>query len=145
MANNYVLRIYFQLAGLFGTAFFYILTIVYLILVKFDLAIKLIIIVVVLEIFCGLIKISYTKPRPILMKNKTLVERYYAGSFPSIHSARAAATLFTLFSLKPSLFSGFITIFLVSSVGYSRIYFKKHYLTDVVAGIIIGIVLCYLI
>ena len=131
-------RILFRIISLFGTPFFYIPAIFYLLKINPRLAINVIIALVLTEVTCAFIKYVYPKERPIPMPRKTLFQKYLAGSFPSVHTARitalsAAAALFYAnrrFILIASL--------VVIAVGYSRIYLKKHYLVDVIAGFLIG-------
>ena len=91
MTNKDELRIFFQIISLFGTPFFYIPAIVYLFKLNPRLAINLIFILIFTEIVCGVIKYIYPKDRPVPMPNKTFVQKYFAGSFPSVHTARIAA------------------------------------------------------
>lgn len=88
----------------------------------------------------ALIKIFVTRPRPL---ESFYLETSY--SFPSTHSAMAI-TLFGFLayfysqrrSLKKSINATFLIIFLVLAVGFSRIYLRVHFLSDVLAGYLIG-------
>ena len=131
--------IFFQIISLFGTPFFYAPSIVYLFNIKFDIAINLIFILIFTEIVCGAIKYIYPKKRPVPMPNKTFVQKYFAGSFPSVHTARISAFSVILIRFyTDKLFILVILLLLIIFVGYSRIYLKKHYFIDVLGGFLIG-------
>ena len=94
---------------------------------------------ILIYIIAGAIKIIYFKNRPKKENYTNFVEKIDASAFPSIHSARA-----TLMAAEISkLIDGPIaTSFLFITAGlvcYSRIAIKKHYWTDIIGGIILGI------
>ena len=134
---NWLRRI-FLVFTLLGTPFFYVPLAVVLATFNFAAAVKLAIILVAAEAFCGILKFIYPKERPVPMPRKTFYQKYEAGSFPSIHSARIAAVT-TFFSLQyPHTATIVVGVLASLIVGYSRVYLRKHYITDVIAGILIG-------
>ena len=141
MDNHKALNMLFQFISLFGTPIFYTPVIIYLGYINLNFTIKLIVIIILTEILGGAIKILYPKERPMPMKNKTIIQKYRAGSFPSIHSARITALSAGLATLYSNKLFIVIMILLVISVGYSRIYLKKHYAIDVIGGYIIGAII----
>lgn len=88
----------------------------------------------------ALIKLFVTRPRPL---ESFYLETSY--SFPSTHSA-IAVTLFGFLayfyaqrrSLKKSINGFFLAILMVITIGFSRIYLRVHFLSDVLAGYLIG-------
>lgn len=95
--------------------------------------------------FSTLLKSLYDRPRPALVPHETLVA---SSSFPSGHSMMSAVCFLTLGAILASMrseralkafFLG-VAVFLVVSVGLSRIYLGVHYPTDVLAGWIAGAV-----
>ena len=138
MAKKGTLRNLFWIISLFGTPFFYIPATAYLLKINFKLAINLILILVSSEIICGAIKYIYPKQRPIPMPNRTFVQKYFAGSFPSVHTARITAFSIAIVSAYANKTLILTAILIITSVGYSRIYLKKHYFIDVIAGFLIG-------
>src|SRR3989338_5781513 len=91
MAGRDKLRILFHAVSIFGTPFFYIPMAAYFLKTNTNLAIKLVLAVASTEIICGAVKYIYPKARPVPMPSKTLIQKYFAGSFPSVHTARIAA------------------------------------------------------
>ena len=141
MASRDSLRILFQAVSIFGTPFFYIPMTAYFLKTNPSLAIKLVLAVASTEIICGAVKYIYPKARPVPMPNKTLIQKYFAGSFPSVHTARITAFSATVVLSAMDMKLIFIGLFAIAGVGYSRIYLKKHYFIDVIAGFGIGAVL----
>ena len=136
--HKHILNILFQFISLFGTPIFYMPAIIYLFKIDSNFAAKLIFIIIFNEIICGAIKYIYPKERPVPMQNKNFIQKYYAGSFPSIHTARISAVLISLTPLYKNKIFILMAVLMVIGVGYSRIYLKKHYFIDVIAGFLIG-------
>jgi undecaprenyl-diphosphatase len=85
-------------------------------------------------------KYLFNRTRPFLRNTEIapLIRTPSSSSFPSGHSATAAAGALTLSALYPAL----APIFLLGGavVALSRIYLGVHYPLDVLAGILIGTV-----
>jgi len=81
--------------------------------------------------------VSY-KSRPNKQKYHTLIERIDASSFPSVHSARISILAFWLVLYSNILLLKIFIILIAVLIAYSRIYLKKHYYSDVIAGIILA-------
>jgi len=144
MPGNNALRNLFWAISLLGTPFFYVPAAAYFLKVNPKLAISLIFILVSNEVVCGAIKFIYPKERPMPMPKNNLYQKYLAGSFPSVHTARITAFSAAVGSFYTNGISFLIALLAVSCVGYSRIYLKKHYFVDVLAGFLIGAVISIL-
>ncbi|MCL3781900.1 phosphatase PAP2 family protein [Prolixibacteraceae bacterium JC049] len=98
-----------------------------------------------IEILCFSIKFFYYKPRPNSEIFTTRFGKMSAGSFPSIHSARISF-IFTQLALIKGEFIFFIISFIVIVVvSFSRVFLKKHYIIDVLFGLLIGLLVSFII
>lgn len=95
----------------------------------------------IIELICDTIKIFYEKERPNKEEYRNILEKIQARSFPSVHSARSIFAFIVFFTLTSSLALKLLFLFLVIAVGFSRVFLKKHYLVDVIAGYIIGMLI----
>jgi len=128
----------------FGFPSFYVL--ILLIIMRFDIVFALYLLAsfVFIELTCIIIKLVYRKERPVVQSRKGFYNTIDANSFPSVHSARVAflATLVIVLYNKDIFFILLSTIFALL-VGYSRIYLKRHFFSDVIAGFLIGTITAF--
>ncbi len=121
-----------------GTAYFYAILIILLILLNFKkIAFHLAVGLVILYLLVFLIRIFYFRERPNREKYSNFITRLTASSFPSLHTINSIFTASVLSQVVSRNMSVFLFIIAVL-IAYSRIHIKKHHLSDVVAGIIIG-------
>ena len=87
----------------------------------------------------GIIKhlIRRTRPYSRMSQNKLLITRPITYSFPSGHAASSFAVA-GIFIMMNSNISIFITV-LASLIAFSRLYLNVHYISDVLFGVILGI------
>ncbi len=104
----------------------------------------LLIALVINEILGSLIKIILPKTRPNGQKYNNLLEKIDAGSFPSLHSSRITIVYLTLFYFGTLLVFKIIFISIIPLVMLSRINLKKHFLTDIIGGFVIGLIIWWL-
>ncbi len=107
------------------------------------LALQLLIGFVLTYAIAFIIRIFYFKDRPAKEKYNSMLSKIDSSSFPSVHSARAIlyAVLISNYFNNYILYIFLVVLALI--VSYSRVYLKKHYWIDVVAGWIIGLVLVF--
>ena len=86
-----------------------------------------------------LIRMISFKERPDRQPFNNFLTRIDASGFPSLHSMRASvlATLLILQLNNPVLI--ILLILYALAVGSSRVWQKRHYASDVVAGLILGV------
>ena len=86
-----------------------------------------------------LLELAIGRRRPYVVMKKKPVEQFWTPtpSFPSTHAAIAFAIATSILLFHPLWGAGFFLAAL--AVAVSRVYVGVHYLTDVVAGAIIGI------
>jgi membrane-associated phospholipid phosphatase len=68
------------------------------------------------------------------------VENYSYNSFPSGHTTVAFTTFFCLALLLENKWLKSLMFFMALTIGFSRVYLSQHFLNDVVAGSVIGVV-----
>lgn len=87
------------------------------------------------------IRASYYRERPQKQKYSSYLQKIDSSSFPSMHACRSTI----IFLLVGAFFHNILIWFLLGTilllVGVSRIYLKKHYLTDVLGGLLIGVLI----
>lgn len=122
--------------------------ILFIVLKKRKEALTLLIAYITSGLFVQLLKHLFNLPRPHLYFRQLGIHYnhfvdgvtlYNNNSFPSGHtaSAFAMATVFALLYKQKSI--GLAALFLAALVGYSRIYLAEHFLSDVLAGALTGI------
>jgi membrane-associated phospholipid phosphatase len=94
-----------------------------------------------IEVLFSVLKLAFHRPRPELAY--VHLDTY---SFPSGHAAGSAGIYAILFylvarrlSMSGKLLLALVYVALVGLIGFSRLYLEVHYLSDVLAGITLGI------
>jgi membrane-associated phospholipid phosphatase len=123
----------------FGNPFILIIIILVILGIN-ELFWKIIFGLIILEIFCSILKIVFYKDRPKKEKYTNLLEKIDSGSFPSLHTARSSFIFLILLFLPSTNIIKTLSIFLIISIGLSRIILKKHHLSDVLIGFLIGLI-----
>lgn len=99
---------------------------------------------IIQEFIWWLIKYFFFKERPAPMAYYNWYQKVLAGSFPSLHSARAY--LLFLFSLYFTNIYVAIWFFIYwALIAYSRVYLKKHYCIDLLWWIILSAMVFYIV
>lgn len=89
------------------------------------------------------------EPRPLrLLKDlaravPVLKHNNYENSFPSGHTSTAFTTSLLLAYVLRGKWASFVFPLVAFLVGYSRVYLAQHFVTDVAAGTIVGIISSY--
>ena len=91
-----------------------------------------------------LLKHLVNRPRPFVMYNDIvpLIKAPSSASFPSTHICLDIAATTVLLKKKKKF--GFIALALTACIAFSRLYLCVHFPTDILAGLLLGI-LCALI
>src|SRR3989344_3293176 len=131
----------FSMGSILGLPVVYLPVTVALFVANNEVGIRLFISMMLIEFAGAGIKLLFPTVRPVPLPRQSFKQKIDAGSFPSTHSARIAALGFTLVRLYPNAVSVVLSIAAVALVGYSRVYLRKHYTIDVIAGVAGGIII----
>ena len=100
---------------------------------------------IIIYLIVILIRTFYFKERPKKLSHHNYMERLDASAFPSLHAARIAFLGIVLANYYKNIFFSVLASLIVLGVLYSRIYLKKHDFSDVIVGVIVGIVVSYIL
>ena len=92
-----------------------------------------------------LIRAIHFKWRPDRQDHSNWIEKIDASSFPSLHSMRAVVLFGTLAYFFSNPLAWIFSILGMILVGGTRILLSRHYLTDVLGGAGIGLVVLILV
>ena len=137
-----IARVVLKDLGTYGSFIFYLVAaVIFYIAGAYTISLTLILSLAAVTIVVAAIRLVYFKPRPDMKikKYNILYERIDNSSFPSIHVARGVMLSIAFFKAAP-IMSPLLAI-LVVAVCASRIYFKRHYIVDITAGALIGLIL----
>ena len=130
----------------FGSLWFYAILIVFF-LITGDYSSLLVLLSGFILIYFAtiIIRSLYFKNRPQKYPYNNLIEKLDASSFPSMHAMRTGflASFFIAY-FKNSLVSILLAV-LALVILYSRMYLKKHDWNDVLAGVVLGVFISYLV
>lgn len=84
------------------------------------------------------IRLLFFRQRPVKQKFGNIIEKVDASSFPSAHSARAGTLAVVLSLFFGNVLLSVLFALLAVSVASLRVIQKKHHVSDVVAGLILG-------
>jgi membrane-associated phospholipid phosphatase len=117
---------------------------------RFLIAVVVALLVCTLLIRLGKNVIFEGQPRPLRLLQDAargvplLKHNRYVDSFPSGHTSTAFTTAMLLAYAVRRRWAPYFFILVAFLVGYSRVYLAQHFVTDVLAGIIVGVISSYL-
>lgn len=87
------------------------------------------------------LKDLFARPRPYTASEKVipLIEKLSSYSFPSGHTSVSFSGALVLYRMMPKKV-GVPALILAAMIGFSRLYVGVHYPTDVLGGVIVGII-----
>jgi membrane-associated phospholipid phosphatase len=131
----------YKLFSLAGSTPFYFVVLFAVWAISGKTAFQLLISFAGLMAVCYSVKLVYRKPRPDAEERpagKSWFGWLDAASFPSVHSARAAALAVCIGAMLTTIPSFFLGLAFIFCVGLSRIKLRRHFLTDVIGGAVTG-------
>lgn len=144
---------FFNYVTYLGDGVIWVPLFVYVLIFRRDFFLAVVVALVVCTIFTHGFKqlIFPGTPRPLrllpnLARAVPLLNGHnnYSNSFPSGHTSTAFTFALLLAFLVQRPFARFLFPLLAFLVGYSRVYLAQHFVTDVLAGCLIGIVSSWL-
>ena len=144
--KNFFINAFFSKITQLGSVVSYVAALLVMAKLDFKLFYKAAATLALVELACTAIKLICTKARPIAEKNESnmpaLLKMWSSRSFPSLHSARAAAlaVIFSQYYPRDSAVWAVCLAFALL-ISYSRVYLKKHDWADVAAGLAMGTLL----
>lgn len=132
-----------DMKSLGGFWLYILITVLFFAVGEFGWGVLLLLSLIVLFALIILIRLIYFKPRPRPYKFNRWYDKIDASSFPSMHAARAAmlAVILSYYFRSPVLTAIFITCSL--GVAAARVVSKKHFFSDVVAGLVLGVAVAF--
>ena len=133
-----------DLKGLAGNPLIVVIALLALILGKLVLFWQLVVAVALAYILTIFVRLFFFRRRPDKQKYHSLIGRFDASSFPSLHAMRASvlATLLALYFNNSLLTVLFIICAL--GVGIARVVQKRHFVSDVLVGLVVGVLIAFL-
>lgn len=126
-----------------GLAVYGFITVLFFAIGKTETSIILIIAFIISYAIVSLIRLIFFRKRPKKQKYKSWITKIDAGSFPSIHSARAAILAFVLWTIFPQILVKVLLVLSVLAVIVTRVMLKRHYIGDVVGGVVLGLLVAW--
>ncbi len=129
----------------FGSPVFYVPAIVFLARIGVAPWLPGLLTMLTTEVVCGVWKLAWPVPRPVPRRCESIIDRYDAGSFPSIHTARAVAFATWFCSVIHDPLLQAMAVALTLGVGWSRVHLREHFWRDVAGGTCFGVGLALLV
>jgi len=106
-------------------------------------AVTLVLSFILIYAFVILVRSLWFRPRPKPERYTNLITKFDANSFISIHAARAAILAVFIWTRTDNVLLGVFAALLAVIVASLRVHLRRHYPSDVVAGLVIGTIALY--
>ncbi|MEM4240075.1 MAG: phosphatase PAP2 family protein [Candidatus Woesearchaeota archaeon] len=126
-----------------GIAVYVVVAVIFFLLGNVKAGVQLIIALVLLYAVIAAVRTLFFRKRPDKQKYSGFFTKIDAGSFPSMHSARATALAIILALVFPQNTIRVLLVIAVLAVAYTRIRLKRHYASDVIGGLVLGAVVAW--
>ena len=129
--------------GLAGLPFFVVLVIATFLLGLLALSAQLLVALILATGLTILIRTFYFERRPDRQSYKNFFEKIDASSFPSLHAMRAAVLATLLAAYFANLWLTILFWACAIVVALARVLLKRHFVKDVIVGLIAGVLIAY--
>lgn len=127
-----------------GIALYGLIAVLFLLLGKTSVFAQLVIGLALCYGIISIIRLVFFRIRPDKQKYGGFITKIDAGSFPSMHSARSTVLAIILAqSFAEPLISALLALGVLAVV-VTRVLLKRHYVSDVVGGVVIGAIIGWL-
>jgi len=124
-----------------GSYHFYIIIALLFLVAKEYLIVQILTIgIIVLYVFIIPLRLLFFHKRPIPIKYHNIIQKIDASSFPSGHTARTVYLFLVFLYFVKQQYLWITWVFISIGIVYSRVYFKKHYIQDVVIGTLVALI-----
>ena len=124
-----------------GVPFFVVIILISFLLKEKMLAHQLIVGLILTYAITSVIRLMYFKRRPDKQTYRNIVEKIDASSFPSLHAMRAAVLATILSAFFENFWLTPLFALAAVAVAVSRVMTKRHDVSDVLAGLIFGVII----
>lgn len=124
-----------------GLALYSFVAALFLVLERIEVFSALVVGIVLCYAIIVLVRLVFFRKRPDKQKFKGWLTKIDAGSFPSMHSTRATVLAFVLWQVFTEPFIRILLVLGVLSVISTRVLLGRHYVSDVIAGVVLGLVI----
>ncbi len=128
-----------------GLAIYLLVTILIFLLGNAKIAFQLIVCLAVLYLIIAIVRVIFFRKRPDKQKYRGFFTKIDAGSFPSMHCARAVGLAIIVSQLFVQNTIRVLFVIAVLAVAYTRIRLKRHYASDVFGGLVLGVLVSWLV
>ena len=131
-------------AALGGLALYGLIAVLFLLLGKLNVFVMLVIGLALCYGIISIIRLVFFRIRPDKQRYSGVFTKIDAGSFPSMHSARVTVLAIILAQFFAAPVISALLVLGVLSVVVTRVLLKRHYVSDVVGGVVIGALIGWL-
>lgn len=129
-----------QISALGSYQFFLIIVAIFYLLNKKEQSIILLLGFFIMNIIAIPIRLFLFKERPNPKPYRNIVEKVFASSNPSMHACRTTFITIFLITYFNNIQINIFLLFISFLIMYSRVYYKRHYLIDIVTGFTLGLI-----
>lgn len=127
-----------------GIALYGFVALFFLLLGRAEVFVQLAIGIVLLYAVISPLRLLFFRIRPDHSSYAGLFTKIDAGSFPSMHSARSTLLAIVLGTVFNSALAWALLALAVVAILATRVMLKRHYVTDILGGIVVGVLVGWL-